>query len=155
MQNQEHYNDNGFTFSKADPLDRLVALSHTLLSIAEQETQSLKSKNLNLFSSLQEKKKPISEQYLNASHEFRANISNYKTAPIETLNTLEDMQRHLQEKSSENSALMNQMTYQKSNANTGTTLFATQVLSQENSFQRCPPIETAPYSPPRKRRGTA
>jgi len=114
-------------------LKELVAMSRSLITFAETETQALVMGDLMRFALTQQDKDKMARRYALASNEFRRRINEFRGCNSALLMQLEGLQKQLKEKTLEANVLVDQVK-RRSRANTRATLFTAQEMGQRAAF---------------------
>ncbi|MCB1783213.1 MAG: hypothetical protein KDI13_04400 [Alphaproteobacteria bacterium] len=114
-------------------LKELVAMSRSLITFAETETQALVMGDLMRFALTQQDKDKMARRYALASNEFRRRINEFRGCNSALLMQLEGLQKQLKEKTQEANVLVDQVK-RRSRANTRATLFTAQEMGQRAAF---------------------
>lgn len=87
-------------------VQQLCRISMSLLDLAERESQALIQRDMITFSILQDEKESLSQNYLNASEEFRTRLNEFRRVDSSLLTRLEGLQSKLGERTQDNNQLI-------------------------------------------------
>jgi len=115
-------------------LNMLIRLTNNLSHLADRESQALAQSDMVTFAILQDEKALVTEQYMNASEEFRSNINIYRGAEKPLLDRLEKLQIDLGEKTKSNNDAVQQI-YDRAQSRTQNSLLAAQEFGQDQRIR--------------------
>ena len=115
---------------KTQALHHLIKLTKHLVDISDKESQALAQNDMLSFAILQDEKALLAEHYAKASEEFRARLPQFRGISPTLLDRLENLQIQLGDISKSNHAIVKEI-YERSRANTQTTLLNAQEMGQD------------------------
>lgn len=115
---------------KSQALNAMIRVTQGMVQITEREAQALAQNDLTTFAIIQDEKAFMAEHYQRASSEFRSNVHRYRGVDKTLLARLEALQVDLAERTHSNNAMVTTL-YERSRANTQTTLLAAQEMAQK------------------------
>jgi len=119
---------------KTQAMQQLIKITHSLVDLAERESQALAQNDMISFSILQDEKALIAEHYAKASEEFRSRLPEFQGMNPALIDRLDSMQRRLGEASRQNNAAVERI-YNQSKENTQSTLISAQELGQKKPLR--------------------
>lgn len=114
-------------------MNMLIRLTGNLSHIADREAQALAQNDMMTFAILQDEKALTTQQYIQASEEFRANINLYRGTDSAMLDRLERLQNELGEKTRANNDIVHTI-FERAQTRTHSSLLAAQEIGQDKRF---------------------